>query len=241
MTINIGTSRSDNSMPPVVEVTIPGGIEVHVGSIGSSGKVRVGFVVSSVHEIVKLIAAVEVAASLTWALFNFITGLSHWVPLVCGVSAAVARIREGGLVAASWTSVGRRIVVIITSFAAVSISVSSGVIQPHEERISHVGDGCAALFLVSEAFLGVFAPVVLTAFSLVVASIILRKFALGQRIRAAEGLVDALFEDLAPRLIIWATVFSGGVIAIVGVLTPFLIRFTAVIGDGDTFFKDFAP
>ncbi len=117
MTIN-KRFTSINSVPPVVEVFIPVIVELQVGVIFILGVVVL--VVSSVHEVVKLITAVEVTASLTWALFELITLTGDGVPLEGRVGAASARSHDIASYAASRTI--NIVVLIKLIFTAVSFS-----------------------------------------------------------------------------------------------------------------------
>ena len=51
-------------MPPSVEFIVPGRVEVHEGIV----LIIISFIESLVHEVVELIATVEVATSFAWAV-----------------------------------------------------------------------------------------------------------------------------------------------------------------------------
>ena len=98
-------------MIPVVEVSIPIAEECIIARVRV---VLVGFSEGSLHEVVQLIAAVEVAAAVTWALLNALSG---------DVSVAVL------------TAVGSMFVVCLLVVAALLFSVVSSIDEVIEDTI----------------------------------------------------------------------------------------------------------
>ena len=184
MTINIGSSCS---VPPGIEFVVPVLVELQETIVVSI----VEFVVSSVHEVVQLITAVEVTASITWALLDLIACFSVFVPLSLGVRAAGAPVSDCGLGAASgvrlvtWASIAGRIVVVHFNGAASSTHGVSRVIEPVELLLSTLGDSLAASSLVRQAALGVITPVVITTFFFSIAGLVVGPSARGSRRLAA--------------------------------------------------------